>query len=160
MCVPERTQLTLDLVVGTGIGSRSSKDFDFIEQSLPRRLSNAGIMRRVGGTIEIEFANSVIDAATARLYPDDRTFDASSDQTARREGGKIIFSIASNKDLPEKFSGVITSRGAPRGFAVSARREIQAAAIEQVDNDASRPEERRVGKECVRTCRSRCSQEH
>src|SRR3546814_6357808 len=70
MCVPERTQLTLDLVVGTGIGSRSSKDFDFIEQSLPRRLSNAGIMRRVGGTIEIEFANSVIDAATARLYPD------------------------------------------------------------------------------------------
>src|SRR3546814_1133918 len=75
-------------------------------------------MRRVGGTIEIEFANSVIDAATARLYPDDRTFDASSDQTARRAGGKIIFSIASNKDLPEKFSGVITSRGAPRGFAV------------------------------------------
>src|SRR3546814_19443315 len=51
MCVPERTQLTLDLVVGTGIGSRSSKDFDFIEQSLPRRLSNAGIMRRVGGKI-------------------------------------------------------------------------------------------------------------
>src|SRR3546814_5941393 len=34
MCVPERTQLTLALVVGTGIGSRSSKDFDFIEQSL------------------------------------------------------------------------------------------------------------------------------
>src|SRR3546814_839059 len=94
-------------------------------------------MRRVGGTIEIEFANSVIDAATARLYPDDRTFDASSDQTARREGGKIIFSIASNKDLPEKFSGVITSRGAPRGFAVSARREIQAAAIEQDDNHSS-----------------------
>src|SRR3546814_13343187 len=73
----------------------------------------------------------------SRLYPDDRTFDASSDQTARREGGKIIFSIASNKDLPEKFSGVITSRGAPRGFAVSARREIQAAAIEQVDNHSS-----------------------
>src|SRR3546814_8693959 len=111
MFLPERTQLILDLVVGTGMGSRSSKDIDFIEQSLPRRLSNAGIMRRVGGTIEIEFANSVIDAATARLYPDDRTFDASSDQTARREGGKIIFSIASNKDLPEKFSGVITSRG-------------------------------------------------
>src|SRR3546814_15381639 len=108
-------------------------------------------MRRVGGTIEIEFANSVIDAATARLYPDDRTFDASSDQTARREGGKIIFSIASNKDLPEKFSGVITSRGAPRGFAVSARREIQAAA---------RSEERRVGKECVIKCRSRWSPDH
>src|SRR3546814_3996881 len=73
MCVPERTQLTLDLVVGTGIGSRSSKDFDFIEQSLPRRLSNAGIMRRVGGTIEIEFANSVIDAATARLRSEEHT---------------------------------------------------------------------------------------
>src|SRR3546814_17859000 len=97
MCVPERTQLTLDLVVGTGIGSRSSKDFDFIEQSLPRRLSNAGIMRRVGGTIEIEFANSVIYAATARLYPDDRPFDTSSDQTARREGGNSIISNATHK---------------------------------------------------------------
>src|SRR3546814_20615795 len=113
--------------------------------------------------------------------PDDRTFDASSDQTARREGGKIIFSIASNKDLPEKFSGVITSRGAPRGFAVSARREIQAAAIEQVDNHSSELDTtndrsvepppnvaeqgdlsppathsaaRREGKECVSTCRS------
>src|SRR3546814_12778782 len=80
MCVPERTQLTLDLVVGTGIGSRSSKDFDLIEQSLPPRLSNAGLMRRVGGTIEIEFANSVSDASPARLYPDDRTFEASHDR--------------------------------------------------------------------------------
>src|SRR3546814_13671638 len=107
----------------------------------------------------------------------------------------ILFSIASNKDLPEKFSGDITSRGAPRGFAVSARREIQAAAIEQVDNHSSeldttndrsvepppivaeqgdlsppetssatdpltRSEERRVGKECVSTCRSRWSPYH
>src|SRR3546814_8861780 len=97
------------MLVGKIVGASSRQSCDFIEQSLPRRLSNAGIMRRVGGTIEIEFANSVIDAATARLYPYDRTFDASSDQTARREGGKIIFSIASNKDLPETFSGVITS---------------------------------------------------
>src|SRR3546814_14055021 len=102
MCVPERTQLTLDLVVGTEIGSRSRKDFDLIEQSLPRRLSKAGIMRRVGGTIEIEFANSEIDAATERLYPDDRSFDASSDQTARREGGKRILWVATKTEQPDK----------------------------------------------------------
>jgi thiol:disulfide interchange protein/DsbC/DsbD-like thiol-disulfide interchange protein len=139
MCVPENAKLTLDLAVGTGIGNRTNgKLFDVIEQALPRRLSHSGVMREDGGTIEIEFSNSMIDASTARLFPDDQTFDAAAPQSVRRDGGKIIFTIPSKKPLPSSFSGVITSRGSSRGFAVTAKRQnVPAPIIETVDIPAA-----------------------
>lgn len=124
MCVPERAKLTLDLAVGTGIGSRDNgREFDTIEQALPRRLPHPGTMRMAGETIEIEFSNSMIDPVGARLFPDDQTFDAAASQSVRRDGGKLIFAITSKKPLPPSFSGVITSRGSSRGFAVTAKRQ-------------------------------------
>lgn len=124
MCVPEKARLTLDLAVGTGTGGRSSaKDFDTFEQAMPRLLTSPGIMRVVAEGIEFEFANSVINPANARLFPENQSFDASAPQQARRDGGKIIFTIKSQKPLPAHFEGVITASGAARGFAVSARRD-------------------------------------
>lgn len=136
MCVPEKARLTLDLAVGTGIGSRSTGEFNAFEAALPRRLTQPGTMRVVGDAIEFEFNNAIIDAASARLYPDDPAFDASAEQIVRREGGKLIFTISSKKPLPASFSGVITARGAARGFSVSAK--PQQAASPQI---ATRPVE-------------------
>lgn len=122
MCVPERTKLVLELAAGTGLGpSPSGTDFTAFEKAMPRSLTAPGQIRAIGDKLEFTFPNSVIDASSARLFPSDPSFDASAVQSARRDGNNLIFTVASSKGLPKKFAGVITAKGAPRGFSVVAR---------------------------------------
>lgn len=136
MCVPERTKLLLELAAGTGVSpSPSSTDFAAFEKAMPRSLSAPGQFRAIGDKLEFTFPNSVIDASSARLFPSDPSFDASAVQFARRDGNNLIFTVAASKGLPKKFAGIITAKGAPRGFSVVAR-PIQTDVPAKIEVDA------------------------
>src|SRR3546814_172587 len=105
------------------------------------RVGSPGTVYLVLATLEITDAPDVglqirpMTAAVARIAP-----AADSDQIARQQSTPVIF-------------GHQVHHSKPAGLAAGARQRPTTV-------DIQRSEERRVGKECVSTCRSRWSPNH
>src|SRR3546814_11596757 len=71
------------------------------------------------------------------------------------------FAMAIEKEHRE-FHAIDLSAGweSPSGYPPGIEQKILAGALDEGAKRGNRSEERRVGKECVRTCRSRWSQDH
>src|SRR3546814_18988743 len=113
-----------------------------------RRLSPgiADANRRRPGSIE--------GRMQGRLQPAGRMNSALQQRAARRDRPQRLDPIAADADIPivEVDRGIAVPREQPELVADPEAAVIAAA--------AQRSEERSVGKECVRTCRSRWAQSH
>jgi len=120
LCVPERAELSLDLVVGDGrIEPQNRAIFRTAVANLPKHVATDGAYSLDSGRLMLRLPVQLADAGRARFYPDQSGILDAAAQNARAVPDGVEISLPAFARLSAPLTGVVTD--GRRSYRVRAR---------------------------------------
>ncbi|MDT9597961.1 protein-disulfide reductase DsbD family protein [Sphingosinicella rhizophila] len=122
ICVPEKSEIALDLVVGNGRTSTRTEQFDLYRQALPRPLGSPARMEQTGDSFRLAIPlPAALSVSDPYVFPlTDQAIDYSAPQRFSRSGDMLIVEAKAAGKLPASLDGVLKF-GAADGLSFTAR---------------------------------------